>query len=174
MLNSSSELAENKLLLLYIAKKINMPFSNISFTELILSNDLLNYFYLQQYLDELVSSDFLRNVNCNGKEMIEITDNGSSILDMFSKRISEEKKSFVDECLKEILDKMKKEITVSADYTIDEKNTFIVELNAYENGSPLIDLKLSVGSKNQALDLCKKWKAGSSEIYEKIINLFIE
>lgn len=151
-----------------------MPFSNISFTELILSNDLLNYFYLQQYLDELVTSDFLRNVEYNGKEMITITDKGSNILEMFSSRISDEKKVFVDECLKAILDKLKKEITVHADYTIDEKNTFVVELNAYENGSPLIDLKMSVGSKNQALDLCKKWRSNSAEIYEKIITLFMD
>ena len=59
MQNSSTELAESKLLILYIAKKIKMPISNISLTELILSNNLLNYFSLQQYIFELVSSDFL-------------------------------------------------------------------------------------------------------------------
>jgi len=174
MQNSSTELAESKLLLLYIAKKINMPISNISLTELILSNNLLNYFALQQYIFELVSSDLLKNIEHNGKHMLEISDQGVNVLSMFSNRISQEKKDLLDDYLSKNIDNIKKQITVNADYTIDENNFFIVELSAYENGSALIDLKLSVGSKSQASDLCKRWKNNSSEIYVKIINTLIE
>lgn len=94
MQNSFTELAESKLLLLFIAKKINMPISNISLTELVLSNNLLNYFTLQQYIFELVSSDLLKNIEHNGKHMLEISDQGITVLSMFSNRISQEKKIF--------------------------------------------------------------------------------
>jgi len=56
---SSKELAENKIILLYIIEKIGMPVSNIQITKLVLEKKLMNYFLLQQRLNELCESGFL-------------------------------------------------------------------------------------------------------------------
>ena len=53
MYENSLELAENKLLMLYILKSIKDPISNAQFTEIILENNFMNYFIFQQYLSEL-------------------------------------------------------------------------------------------------------------------------
>ena len=58
MFEYNQELAENKLLLLYIFDKIQLPVSNNLITEIVLENNLFNYFHIQQYLSELVTSDF--------------------------------------------------------------------------------------------------------------------
>jgi predicted transcriptional regulator len=171
---SISDLAENKLILLYIAEKIKLPISNIALTEIVLSNNLLNYFTLQQYIFELVSSNLLRNIEKDEKNMLELSDKGSRVLSMFNNRLSKEKREIIDKYLEKNMDNIKKEITITADYTIDENNNFIVELGASENDSPLINLKLTVGSNAQAKSLCSKWKENSSELYNKIISTFIE
>ncbi|HAA81046.1 MAG TPA: DUF4364 domain-containing protein, partial [Thermoanaerobacter sp.] len=50
------ELAENKLIILYILNRINMPITDEQISKIILDNKLMNYFYLRQYLDELIET----------------------------------------------------------------------------------------------------------------------
>ena len=52
---------------------------------------------------------------------------------------------------------------------IDNNDSYIVNLRAFEDESLLIDLKVSVPSKKQANALCSKWKDDPSTIYTKII-----
>ena len=72
------------------------------------------------------------------------------------------------------LENIKKELTVSADYTIENNNNYLVNLTASEGSFTLIDIKISVASNKQARDLCTKWRNSPSDIYNKIINLLID
>ena len=56
MYENSAELAENKLLVLYVIKTLKYPVTNTKLTEIILENNFINYFTLQQYIGELISS----------------------------------------------------------------------------------------------------------------------
>lgn len=173
MYGDTSELAENKLLLLYIANEIKLPISNLQLTEIVLENDLLNYFTLQQYLFELISSHFLKSIEKDGKHRLVLSNKGLKVLSMFINRISPSKIKLIDEYLEKHINDIKKEITVTADYTI-ENNNFLVNLAATENGITLLDLKVNVGSNKQARDLCARWKENSSDIYTKIIEILID
>ena len=73
MFENTSELAENKLLLLYILKTLNEPITNAQITDMVLENSLINYFTLQQYLNELDTSDFIHYQEMNDKKLISIT-----------------------------------------------------------------------------------------------------
>ena len=53
MYENSAELAENKLLVLYVIKSLRQPISKYTITEIILENNFINYFTLQQYISEL-------------------------------------------------------------------------------------------------------------------------
>lgn len=174
MFEDTLELAENKLLLLYIFKKIKLPVSNNHITQIILENNFINYFTLQQYLAELLSSNFIKHADDSTNHRFTITEKGIKVLSLFENRISKDKIDTIDNYLKKQMEAIKKEITVNADYTIENKNNFIVSLRATENDSILIDVKLNVGSNKQARDLCQKWKDNSSELYNKIINLLIQ
>lgn len=174
MFEDTLELAENKLLLLFIFKKIKFPVSNNQITQIILENNFINYFTLQQYLTELLSSNFLKYTDETGNHRFIITEKGIRVLSLFENRISEDKMNAVDNYLSEKIDNIKKEVTVTADYTIENKDNFIVNLKALENDSILIDIKLSVGSNKDSKKLCHKWKNNSSELYNKIIQLLID
>ena len=47
---SSEELALNKLYILYILNKMQLPLTNGQITNIFIENDLLDYFSLQEYL----------------------------------------------------------------------------------------------------------------------------
>ncbi|AKN32636.1 hypothetical protein Ccar_18005 [Clostridium carboxidivorans P7] len=173
MFEDTLELAENKLLLLFIFKKIKFPVSNNQITQIILENNFINYFTLQQYLNELLSSNFLKYTDETGNHRLVITEKGIKVLSLFENRISEDKINAVEDYLNKEIKNIKKEVTITADYTLGKKGNFIVNLKAIENDSILIDIKLNVGSNKDAKDLCHKWKNNSSELYDKIIQLLI-
>ncbi|HEY8349969.1 MAG TPA: DUF4364 family protein [Clostridiales bacterium] len=56
-LGSSKEIVQNKLIIMYILQKLDMPVSNNALTKLILEMHLMNYFVLQQCLNELCESN---------------------------------------------------------------------------------------------------------------------
>lgn len=62
MYENSAELAENKLLVLYVIKSLKQPISNTQLTEIILENNFINYFTLQQYISELEYSNFVKYI----------------------------------------------------------------------------------------------------------------
>lgn len=174
MFEDALDLAENKLLLLYIFYKIKLPISNIQITQIILENNFINYFTLQQYITELISSNMLEYTELNGKQRLHISQKGDNVLSLFKGRISESKIVLIDNYLKDHIENIKKELTVSADYTIENNNNYLVNLTASENSFTLIDIKLSVASNKQAQKLCTKWRNRPSDLYAKIINLLIE
>lgn len=173
MFENTLELAENKLLLLYLFNKIKFPMSNNQLTQIILENNFINYFTLQQYIFEMVSSNLIAYTEEDGKSRIVITEKGINVLSFFENRISKEKLDKVNLYLSSNLDNIKREVAISSDYTIDENNNFVVDLKAMENETTLIDVKLSVASNKQARELCEKWRNNSSELYKKIIQLLI-
>jgi hypothetical protein len=174
MFEDTLELAENKLLLLHIINRLNLPVSNAQLTELVLKNSLMNYFILQQYIDELVISEFLKYTNMSGSKRLVITDKGKKVLEMFGERVSVKKSEIANEYIEKNWDEIKKDVTVTADYTIEQKDNFIVSLKAMEKDKLLIDIRINVPSNKQARDLCTKWKENCPELYEKIAGILIE
>jgi predicted transcriptional regulator len=175
MYENSSELAENKLLMLYVLKTINEPISNTQLTEIILENNFINYFTFQQYLAELEQSKFVEYQEVNDKKLLALTEKGDNVLSLFQARISPSQTSLVDNYIKEKIGLIKKELTIHADYTLGVgDDNFIVDLKAIEDKSLLMELKLSVPTKKQASLICNKWKENPSEIYTNVIKLLID
>ncbi len=174
MYKNSSELAENKLLMLYVLKSIKEPISNTQLTEIILENNFINYFTFQQYLSELEESKFVEYQEANDKKLLLLTEKGDNVLTLFKARISTSQISIVDEYIKQKIGSIKKELTIHADYTLGSgDDSFIVDLKAIEDQALLMELKLSVPTKKQAASICSKWKENPSEIYTNVINILI-
>ena len=171
MYENSAELAENKLLVLYVIKSIRQPISKTQLTEIILENNFINYFTLQQYISELETAEFVEYIEKNDKKLITITTKGENVLSIFNDRISPIKRDIIDNYISKTIDSIKKELTIHSDYTIEKNNSFIVDLKALEDETLLIYLKISVPTKKQATSLCNRWKENPSDIYTKIVQV---
>jgi predicted transcriptional regulator len=174
MSENTLELAENKLLLLYILKKIRIPVSNNKITQIVLENNLINYFVLQQYIDELLTSKFIAYINPKVNHNIGITKSGIQVLKLFQSMISQEKIDTIDKYLKKQLKSIKENISINADYICQNKNTFIADLSATRDDTILINIKLAVESDKEAKKLCEKWRNSHSDIYYNIIQMLLE
>lgn len=172
--DNTNELAENKLLMLYIFYNIKFPVTNDHITQIILENDFIDYFTLQQYINDLITSNCIRYTKKIGKNRLIITKKGEKILSLFKDRISAKKLDIIDRYLEKQRQNILNELTITAEYTIENNTDYIVDLKALENESIIVNLKLNVASNKQAIAICKRWKENSSKLYSEIIKLFTE
>lgn len=171
MFEDSKELAENKLIILYILDKIKFPIENKKLTQIILEENLISYFSLQGYITELIGADFISIIEEENKKRLTLSEKGKKVLSLFQNRINFRKKDSIDSYLQNQLENIRKDITISAEYTIEKGENFIVNLKAYEDKIVLIDIKLSVASNKQAREICNLWRENSSSTYSEIIKL---
>lgn len=86
-IENTEELAQNKLLLLYIIDRSEKPLTNEQITEFMLENNYMNYFLIQQYLSELINSSFIEYSITENKKTYKMLDKGKATLSYFEDRI---------------------------------------------------------------------------------------
>lgn len=167
-------MAENKLILLYFINSINMPVSNLQLTKVFLENRFMNYFYLQHFLTELCDDGNLSCETIDGKAFYTITPNGKKTLGFFTSMIPAGIRKRIDETVADIRKNIRNETLITADYTPQSEREFVVECRVNEDSFSLIDLKITVGSRTDALKICENWQKHSQAIYSEIIQSLIK
>lgn len=169
-LGSNKETAENKLILLYIIDRLGIPVSNLQITRLVLEKRFMNYFLLQQHLNELHEGKFLSVEKAGGSSLYKITDSGRKTLEYFTHLIPAGLKSRMDDTFSAMRKEIRSESQVTADYTPESENKFTAACKVSEDGFPLLQLDVTVGTKSDARLVCDNWKKHSQLIYAEIID----
>ncbi len=172
--SNARELAENKLILLYFIDKINMPISNLQLTKVFLENRFMNYFYLQHCLTDLCNDGNISCENSGGKSFYSITPDGKKTLGFFTGMIPVGIKKRIDDTVSDIRKNIRNETHISADYTPVSDREFVVECRVNEDSFTLMDLKITVGSRSDAIKICENWEKHSQSIYSEIIQSLIK
>ncbi|KRQ87232.1 hypothetical protein ABG79_01035 [Caloramator mitchellensis] len=168
MYRDTTELAENKLLILYILNKIDASITNSYLTQIVLENNLINYFSLQQYISELIESGFIDLTKEINRQLLKITLKGKRTLDFFIDRIPENKTKIIDAYL------LEKEIEVQYEYIPRAKfenigNDYFVDIKLLENDKIIFDLRLRTNSLENANTICENWEKKYSHYYDTIL-----
>ena len=170
-LGSNKEVVENKLILLYLIEKINVPVSNLQITKLILENKFMNYFLLQQFLNELVEGKFLETEASGEKALYKITEPGKQSLGYFSGLIPSGIKGRIDNSISAIKKNIRNETLITADFMPESENEFIASCKVGEDNFTLMEISVTVGTRNDARTICNNWKNHTRDIYAEIINI---
>ena len=173
-IENTEELAQNKLLLLYVIKTSINPFNNNQITEFMLEKNYMNYFLVQQYLSELISSGFIEVVVQDSEEVYNIIEKGEIALSYFEERIPDKVKSELNDEFIKVEKEEEFETQVITEYYEKENNQFVVNLKLVENEDTLFSLYLDVATKKQADLICERWKENTEYIYQNIINLLTD
>jgi len=168
-LGSTREQAQNKLILLYVIDRLDIPVSNLQLTKLVLENNFMNYFLLQQFLNELCESGHLSSETNEGKTFYRMTENGKKTLSYLPGHIPPGIKSRIDNTISQIRRNIRNETLITADYVPESENEYIVTCSVGEDNFSLVELKITVGTKNDARTICENWKNHSQAIYSEII-----
>ena len=176
---STRQLAENKLILLYLIEKMQVVLSNNDTTKFLLSNseicqfalekNYMDYFTVQQYLEELVESGFLLKTKDNNATRYEVTEQGNQVLGFFMKQIPDSAKLEINSYVYENCKRLRAEYEVTANYFPELNNTYLVKCGVYDSdGSNLMEISVSVANKEQARQVCQNWKNNVNTLYGSI------
>ena len=168
--DNQNTLAEDKILILYILKKVGKPLSHKELLELILMVADINYFYFQQFLTDLTEDNYI--TKHEGEiELYELTQEGTNALALTIDLIPGITKLKIDSQFKQSLDSIKDKFSISAQYNPISEKEFIVTCKIIENHTIVFKLETQVGSKEQASLLVNNWNKKASSIYPEILNL---
>jgi predicted transcriptional regulator len=170
-LESSKELARNKVILLYLIYRINMPVSNLQITKIILENRFMNYFLLQQFLNELCEAGYLKSENKDDKTFYSITDDGRLMLDYFKTLTPPGIKKAISDSITSIRNNIKNETLITAEIKPDFESGYMVKLSIHEDNFSLMDLYLAAGTRSDAANMCKNFKNNPQKIYENLLSM---
>ena len=161
---------EGKLLLLYLIDRMDIPLSNSQISEFALAEDYMDYFALQQNLAEMTKSGFLDNFQDNNTTRYTILDKGAETLGFFEKRIPPEVRGKINKYVLDNRKTIKKDYEITANYFYDHTNNeYIVKCGVYEDENMLMELNISVVSKEQAKTICGNWKENVKTLYGDIL-----
>lgn len=166
--SNNENLAENKILILYILKKVGKPLSHKELLELILTVADINYFYFEQFLNDLLEDKYI--IKHNGEiEIYELTKEGTEALELTLDLIPGITKLKIDSQFKEELNSIKDKFSISAEYNHISEKEFIISCKIIENNKITFKLETQVGSKEQASQIVNNWNKNAAEIYPKIL-----
>ena len=162
---------QDKLIVLYIIKKLNKSITNLQMVDLVLEVTGIDYFTLQDILLQLKNNGFI-DVFCEEEvRYYKITEEGLEMLNSLVTIIPEFVVNRINEKVDTSTKKIKQKSVVYADFFPDGKENFMVKCKISEGGKKLIEINVSVQTREQAIDICNKWYESPSKYYLEIIKL---
>ncbi len=154
-----------KLIILYMLNKVKFPLTNAQLSRFFLDNDYTDYFTLQKVLSELTESHLISIETIRNTSYYHITSDGGETLGFFVNRIPGAIMDDMDSFLMKNKYELRNEVGTIADYYKSTNQDYIVHCQVKEGKSTLIELNISVPTKEDASAMCSKWKDSSQEIY---------
>nr|WP_294490612.1 DUF4364 family protein [uncultured Mediterraneibacter sp.] len=159
-----------KLIILYMLNKVDFPLTTSQISEFVLDKGYTTYFKLQEALSELADSGLIQTETTHNRTLYHLTENGAETILYFDRKLSSAIRKDIDDFLREKQYDLKEEASVKADYYLNVRREYEVRCRIEENGSCLIDLKLTVPTEQEAEAIANRWNTKSQEIYTLLLS----
>ena len=167
----NKELAESKLMILYILNKVHKPISNDALLKLVISTTDMNYFYFQQFLLDLINSKFIECNSIENESIYTMTDSGKEVLELTKNILPGLQKFKIDNGFKENLEQIQNDLSISAEYFPETENEYTIKCKIIENTKTIFEINTPVGSIDNAKAIVHNWEKNASFIYPKILEI---
>ncbi len=174
MYSDDKNLAENKVLILYILDKINREITNDGLLKIISSINDINYFYFQEIFTDLVDSKLVGTYTKDDETVFKITSEGINALSLTKNLLPGLLKLKADSIFKKELIDVEEESSISAEYIPKNENDFTVKCKIVENNETIFEIKTFAGSRDRAKKIADNWQNNANKIYPQIINILLD
>lgn len=165
---TSEGLVLYKLMVLYMLDRVDFPLTNSQISQFILGFNTSAAFDLQIALNELIENDFIKPKVEGTHSLYEITEQGKEAVELFEFKIDDSIKMDILNYLKEQKIELRNESAISSDY-YPSNNEYIAQCSIKERNHTLLEIKISVPDKDQAIHICDSWRDKNEEIYQYLI-----
>lgn len=160
-----------KLIVLYMLDRITVPLSKSTINSFILDKGYTNYLTLQQAIGELIDNQLITEKQDANRALLSITTEGRDTLKYFQNRISDAIKEDVRNFIAENKLQLKNDYSITSNYYKSVNGEYEAQLMAKEKDVLLMDLRISVPTKELAEDVCLNWKKRNEEVYRMLTQM---
>lgn len=171
---NQKQLAENKLIILYLLKNADCVLSNLQILKLLYDFEGFNYYYFQHILSDLVEKNYILSYKEDEEWLYQITNTGKEILELTENMLPGIIKHKLDLIIRDLLASVKTELTVSAEYIPDEGEQFITKCKLTKGHKNIFEVNVLCENQSQARKIAENWKSKSNDYYKEILNLLIQ
>ena len=167
------DLAENKVLILYLLNKLPDGIKSDNLYKIVSSANSINYFYFQELLTDLIETKLVGSFTKDEDTFIKITSDGQNALSLTKSLLPGILKLKADSVFKEEVSIIAEESSIITEYIPKDENNYTVKCKIVEKNETLFEVSAFAGSRERAKQISDNWKNNANKIYPKIIDLLL-
>ena len=173
MKQSTQDLAENKVLILYLINKLPDGIKSDNLFKIVSSTNGINYFYFQELLSDLIATNLVGSFTKDEDTFIKITSEGENSLSLTKSLLPGILKLKADNVFKDEISEIVEESSIITEYIPKDENNYTVKCKIVEKNETLFEVSAFAGSRERAKQISDNWKNNANNIYPKIIDLLL-
>ena len=159
---------EIKLMILYLLKNVSFSLNHENLSNFFLDK-YTTFILFQDILADLVDTKLIEEYKTKTSVFYKTTEDGAEALETFINDISDIHKKELDNYIKDNKFKLKEESMISANYSDNDKGSYLIDLQINENKEETFKIQIDVPTADAAITMCENWKEKAKEIYTYII-----
>ena len=163
-----------KLTILYMLDKAGFPLTNTQISNFFLEKEYTDYFRVQEVIGELTDASLINSESTHSNTQYSLTAAGKETLGFFKDKISDAIANDVKEFFKKNKMELKMENSILADYYKTTDRRYDVRCQVRSDGHNIIDLTLSVKTREQAEAICNNWKNQNDDVYAYLMDILLK
>lgn len=166
----------NKLVMLYVFDKMEMPLTESTITDLCCNrNTWIGYITCKEVLFDLLESGFIvESTNPTGEKYFTITTDGIACVSYFFMKIPTSLREEINSFIKENRITLRKRQEYFRDYYKNNDGTYTVLMKIVDPMGTQLELKLNASNKGAAKMIYNKWEEKASQVYSAIYDILID
>ena len=163
-----------KLTILNMLDKVDFPLSNTQLTNFFLEHEYTDYFRVQQVISDLLDAELMRTESTHNNTHYYITAAGKETLNLLKDKISDAIERDIIQYFAENKLELRNDNSIIADYYRTPNHDFAVRCQYRQRDTNLIDLTLTVQTKEQAEAICNNWKKQNEDVYCYLMDILMK
>ena len=160
-----------KLIVLYMLNRVKFPITTAQISNYILEKEYTNFLTLQQVISELAEANLINAHTVNNRTHLQITEEGRETLYYFDNRINDIIKTEINEYFHDNEFDLREEVSVLSNYYKSTSGEYEAHLIAKERENTLMEIKLSVPTREVAESICDNWQRKNQDVYQELVKL---
>lgn len=163
-----------KLTILNMLDKVDFPLSNTQLTNFFLEQEYTDYFRVQQVISDLSDAELVRAEPTHNNTNYYITAAGKETLNLLRDKIPAAIELDIINYFSQNKLKLRNDNSIIADYYRTPNRDFAVRCQYRQKDINLIDLTLSVQTREQAEAICNNWKKQNEDVYTYLMDILMK
>lgn len=173
MKQPNEDLAENKVLILYLLSKLPDGIKSDNLYKIVSSANSINYFYFQELVTDLINTNLIGSFTKDEDNFIKITSEGENALELTKSLLPGILKLKADNVFKDEVLNIEEESSIITEFIPKDENNYTVKCKIVEKNETIFEISTYAGSRERAKQISDNWNSNANSLYPKIISLLL-